>query len=332
MENKKHPEYQYLDLMKDILENGAEQVDAGTGVKTYSLFGKQFRFDLSEGLPLLTTKKVFWKGVLQELHWFISGQSNIKYLVDKGVHIWDDYPYRIYREKIEQGIEPEMTKEEFIKRIVDDDEFAQKHGNLPHVYGDMWRHWPAKDGRKIDQLKWMIENIRKDKSTHSALLSVWNPEYLYDMALKEESSRFPLCHIMFQINANNGKLSLQLYQRTSDIFLGVPFNIASYALLAMIIAKITGLEPGEFIHTFGDIHTYEDHFAAVREQLEREPRAFPKIKLDDSIKEIDDFTPEKVELIGYDPLGPIKAPLTPVGGLVTDTWKKFVQEDKTKNK
>ena len=281
---------------------------------------------------MLTTKKVFWKGVLQELYWFLSGESNIKYLVDNGVHIWDDYPYRIYREKIDQGVEPEMTKEEFIEKIAQDDKFAQKHGNLPHVYGDMWRHWSAKDGRKIDQLSWMIENIRKDKSTHSALLSVWNPEYLYDMALKEEACRFPLCHIMFQINANNGKLSLQLYQRTSDIFLGVPFNIASYALLAMLIAKITGLEPGEFIHTFGDIHIYEDHFEAVKEQLKRKPRPFPTIKLDDSIKEIEDFTPEKVELIGYDPHGPIKASLTPVGGLVTDAWKKFVQKDKAKNK
>ncbi|KKP80323.1 MAG: thymidylate synthase [Candidatus Moranbacteria bacterium RIFOXYA12_FULL_35_19] len=329
-QNKKHPEYQYLDLMRDLIDHGAEQVDAGTGVKTYSLFGRQLRFDLNEGFPLLTTKKVFWKGVLYELYWFASGQSNIKYLVNNNIHIWDDYPFRIYMEKMEKGEEPEMTKDEFIEKIAKDDEFAKKHGNLPHVYGDMWRNWPAKNGRKIDQLQWMIDNVRKDKSTHSALLNVWNPEYLYDMALKEEACRFPICHNMFQINVNNGKLSLQLYQRTADIFLGVPFNIASYALLAMIIAQITGYELGEFIHTFGDVHIYEDHFAAAREQLERDPRNFPKVKIDSSIKEIDDFTPDKVELINYDSHESIKAPLSPTGGIVTDSWKKFVQDAKNK--
>jgi thymidylate synthase len=330
MENKKHPEYQYLDLMRDLIENGAEQVDAGTGVKTYSLFGRQLRFDLNEGFPLLTTKKVFWRGVLEELYWFASGQSNIKYLVDHNIHIWDDYPYRIYREKMVAGIEPEMTKDEFIQKIADDAEFAKKHGDLPHVYGDMWRHWPAKDGRKIDQLQWMIDNVRKDKSTHSALVSVWNPEYLYEMALPKEACRFPICHNMFQINVNNGKLSLQLYQRTADIFLGVPFNIASYALLAMIIAQITGYELGEFIHTFGDVHIYEDHIAAAREQLERSPMNFSQIKIDPSIKEIDDFTPDKIELIGYESHGAIKAPLSPTGGIVDDSWKKFVQDSKNK--
>ena len=330
MPNQTHPEYQYLNLMRDLMANGAEQVDAGTGVKTYSLFGRQFRFNLNEGFPLLTTKKVYWKGVLYELFWFISGQQNIKYLVDNNIHIWDDYPYRIYREKIEQGAEPEMTKGEFINKIASDNEFAKKHGNLSHVYGDMWRHWPAKNGRKIDQLLWLINNIRQDKSTHSALLSVWNPEFLYNMALKDEACRFPLCHIMFQVNVNNGKLSLQLYQRTADIFLGVPFNIASYSLLAIILAQITGYQLGEFIHTFGDVHIYEDHFAAAKDQLEREPRALPTIKLSPDIKEIDDFTPEKVELIGYEPHPPIKAALSPVGGLVTDGWKKFVQNKKNK--
>jgi thymidylate synthase len=330
METKKHPEQQYLDLMKELIENGAEQVDAGTGVKTYSLFGRQLRFDLNEGFPLLTTKKVFWKGVLQELYWFASGQSNIKYLVDNGVHIWDDYPYRIYREKMAKGLEPEITKEEFVAKIAQDNEYAQKHGNLPHVYGDMWRHWPAKDGRKVDQLQWLIDNVRKDKSTHSALVNVWNPEYLYEMALPNEACRFPVCHNMWQVNVNNGKLSLQLYQRTADIFLGVPFNIASYALLAMILAKITGNELGEFIHTFGDVHIYEDHFAAAREQLERTPKPFSKIKIDPSIKEIDDFTPEKIELVGYEAHPAIKAPLSPTGGVVDDAWKKFVQDAKNK--
>lgn len=330
MKNQKHPEYQYLDLMREIVENGAEQTDAGTGVKTYSLFGRQLRFDLNKGFPLLTTKKVYWKGVLQELYWFASGQSNIKYLVDNNVHIWDDYPYRIYREKMEKGEEAEMTKEEFIQKIAEDGEFAKKYGNLPHVYGDMWRNWPAKDGRKIDQLQWIIDNVRKDKSTHSALLTAWNPEYLYEMAKPEEACRFPICHNMFQINVNNGKLSLQLYQRSADIFLGVPFNIASYALLAMILAQITGTEPGEFILTFGDVHIYEDHFDAVKEQLEREPRDFPKVKIDSSVKEIDDFTPDKIELIGYNPYDTIKASLSPTGGIVDKTWKKFVQDSKNK--
>jgi thymidylate synthase len=325
---KQHPEYQYLNLLQELLDKGHEQVDAGTGIKTYSLFGRQFRFDLSEGFPLLTTKRVYWNGILQELYWFMSGQKNIKYLVDRNVHIWDDYPYRIYREKIDKGLEPEMTKEEFIEKIKNDAEFANTHGNLPHVYGDMWRHWPTKTERTIDQLQWIVNNIRKDRSTHSALLSVWNPEYLYEMADPGQACRFPLCHIMFQINANGGRLSLQLYQRTSDIFLGVPFNIASYALLTLILAQITGLKPGEFIHTFGDIHYYENHVDAIKEQLQREPRPLPAVKIDPSIKEIDDFRPELVELIGYNPHGIIKAELTPVGGLVTKEWKDFVQKNK----
>ena len=329
--DKRHQEYQYLDLLKELIDKGIEQVDAGTGVKTYSLFGRQFRFDLSKGFPLLTTKKVYWKGLLYELYWFISGQKNIKYLVDNNVHIWDDYPYRIFREKIDKGQEKEMTKEEFIEKIKTDAAFAEKHGNLPRVYGDLWRHWPTKTGRTIDQLKWLVETVRKDKSAHNALISVWNPEYLYEMALPSDACRFPICHNMWQVNTNGGRLSLQLYQRTCDVFLGVPFNIASYALLTMILAQITGNEPGEFIHTFGDIHYYENHLDALKEQLKREPRPFPTIKLDPNVKEIDDFKPESVEIIGYDPHPPIRAELTPVGGIVTKTWKDFVQKNKHKN-
>ncbi len=325
---KQHPEYQYLNLLQELIDCGYEQVDAGTGVKTYSLFGRQFRFDLSEGFPLLTTKKVYWKGVLYELYWFISGQKNIKYLVDNNVHIWDDYPYRIYREKIDKGLEPEMSKEEFINKIGNDKEFAEKHGNLPHVYGDLWRHWPTRTGRTIDQLKWVIDTIRKDKSAHNAIVTAWNPEYLYEMALPGEACRFPICHNMFQINANHGRLSLLLYQRSCDVFLGVPFNIASYALLTLILAQITGNKPGEFIHILGDVHYYENHLAAIKEQLLREPFPFPTIKIDPSLKEIDDFKPEMVELIGYKSHPPIKAPLTPVGGIVTEGWKKFVQNNK----
>lgn len=327
---KKHPEYQYLDLLKNILENGVEQEDKGTGVKTYSIFGPQIRFDLSEGFPILTTKKVYWKGVLHELLWFLAGDNNIKYLVDNNVHIWDDYPYRVYREKIEKKEVPEMTKEEFIEKIATDDEFAKEHGNLHHVYGEMWRKWPASDGRKIDQLKWMIEELIKDPDAHNALVSVWDPEFLYTMAKPEEACRFPLCHNMFQCNVKNGKLSLHLYQRSCDVFLGVPFNIASYSLLTMLLAQATGNEPGEFIHTYGDIHIYENHMDAVKEQLTRKPKPFPKVKIDPSIKNIDDFRPEHIELIGYDPHETIKAELSVVGGIVTKSWKDYVQGKKDK--
>ncbi len=322
----KHPEYQYLNLLQDILDNGVKQTDKGTGVITYSIFGQQIRFDLSESFPLLTTKKVFWKGVLQELFWFLSGQSNIKYLVDNGVHIWDDYPYKIYREKMEKGQEPEMTKDKFIAKIAADAEFAKQHGELKHIYGEMWRRWPGKNGRTVDQVQWLVNELRDDPDAHNTLVSVWNPEYLYKMALPEEACRFPICHNMWQCNVKNGKLSLQLYQRTADMFLGVPFNIASYALLAVILAQVTGNKPGEFIHTFGDAHIYENHFDAVKEQLKREPKAFPKLILDPSVKEIDDFKPEHARIEGYDAHPPIKAELSPTGGLATDSWKKFVQK------
>lgn len=323
-----HPEQQYLDLMRELLESGVEQVDAGTGVKTYSLFGRQMRFDLSQGFPLLTTKKVFWRGILEELYWFLSGQNNIKYLVDKKIHIWDDYPYRIYREKMEAGTEKEMTKEEFIAKIETDADFAAKHGNLPHVYGDMWRHWPTRTGKTIDQVRWIIETLKKDPSAHNALVNSWNPEYLYEMAEPGDACRFPICHNLYQVSIRGDKLSLQLYQRTADIFLGVPFNIASYALLTHIFAQILGYKPGEFIHTFGDVHYYENHVEAIKEQLQREPLPFPTIKLNPEIKNIDDFKPEDVELVGYESHPPIKAALSPTGGLVTASWKKFVQNNK----
>ena len=323
MSNQVHPEYQYLNLMQNLLDQGVEQTDAGLGVKTYSLFGRQMRFDLSQSFPLLTTKKVYWRGVVYELYWFMSGQSNIKYLIDNKVHIWDDYPYRIYHEKMEKGLEQKMAQEEFIAKIEQDGDFAKKHGDLPKVYGEMWRRWPTKSSRVIDQLQWIIDTVRRDKSAHNAVVNSWNPEYLYEMALEEEACRFPICHNTFQINTNGGKLSLQLYQRTADIFLGVPFNIASYALLTLVLAQITGNQPGEFIHTFGDVHFYENHVEAIKEQLKREPKAFPLIKLDPRIKEIDDFKPESVELINYDPHPAIKAKLSPVGGIVTKDWKNL---------
>jgi len=325
MPNKNHPEYQYLNLMQDILDNGVEQEDLGTSAITYSVFGRQIRFDLSRGFPLLTTKKVFWKGVLYELYWFLSGQSNIKFLLDNNVHLWDDYPYKAYRELMEKGEAPQLTMEEFIKKITQDDDYAKKYGELKHIYGEMWRRWPAKDGRSIDQVQWVVNEIRKDPDAHNTLVNSWNPEYLYQMAKPEEASRFPICHNMYQCNVKNGKLSLHLYQRTADIFLGVPFNIASYALLAHILAQVTGNLPGEFIHTFGDVHIYSDHIEQVKEQLTREPKPFPIISLDPSVKEIDDFKPEHAKLENYEAHPPIKAELTPTGGLATGNWRKFVE-------
>ncbi|MBI3231809.1 MAG: thymidylate synthase [Candidatus Doudnabacteria bacterium] len=310
-----HPEHQYLDLLREILEKGFRKVDRGTGDASFSLFGRQMRFDLSEEFPMLTTKKVYWKGVLYELYWFFSGQSNIKFLVDNNVHIWDDYPLRIYNEAVKAGKESRMSKEEFIAKIANDGNFAKKWGELPKIYGELWRRWPTRSGRTIDQLKWVIDELRQDPNAHNAIVNSWNPEYLYAMAAREDASRFPICHNMYQVNVINEKVCLQLYQRSADIFLGVPFNIASYALLTHIIAKILGREAGEFIHTFGDVHIYENHLAAVKEQLKREPKPFPKIILDEGLKTIDDFKPESVKLENYDPHPALKAELSVSGGL-----------------
>jgi thymidylate synthase len=310
----RHPEEQYLDLLRQTLEKGEEQVDKGTGVKTFSIFGAQLRFDLAESFPLLTTKKVYWSGVLHELYWFLSGQSNIKYLVDNNVHIWDDYPYKIYKEKVEHGEEPDMTKNEFIAKIKDDSGFAKTHGELPHIYGESWRRWRATDGRTVDQLGWAIDELRKDPDAHNTLVTSWNPEYMYAMARPGEGARFPICHNMYQLNIKKGRVCLQLYQRSADIFLGVPFNIASYALLTAIIAKILGREPGEFIHTFGDFHMYENHREQIKEQLARAPKEFPTVKFTHDFKSIEEFKPEYVELVGYDPHPAIKAELTIAGG------------------
>ncbi len=311
---KTHPEYQYLDLLKDILKNGVRKVDRGTGDASYSVFGRQIRFDLSEGFPLLTTKKVYWKGVLHELYWFMSGQTNIKYLVDNNVHIWDDYPYKIYKIKNQKTKSKTLTKEEFIEKIRTDEKFAKKWGELPKIYGELWRRWPTRYGKTIDQLKWAVNEIIKDPNAHNALVTSWNPEYLYTMARKQDTSYFPICHNLYQLNVCNGKIYLQLYQRSADIFLGVPFNIASYSLLLLIIAEITGYKPGEFVHTFGDVHIYESHLEAVKKQLKRKPLPFPKIRFLRKIKSIDDFRPEDVELLDYQSYPPIKAPLSVSGG------------------
>ncbi|MBI2086828.1 MAG: thymidylate synthase [Candidatus Zambryskibacteria bacterium] len=312
--NNKHPEYQYLDLLRKVFEDGEEQVDSGTGVKTYSAFGAQMRFDLSKGFPLLTTKKVYWNGVLQELYWFLSGQSNIKYLVDNNVHIWDDYPYKIYKEKSDKGELPALTKEEFVDKIKNDANFAEAHANLPHGYGEFWRRWPSTDGKTIDQLGWVIEELKKDPDAHNTLVSSWNPQYLYAMAEPGQAAKFPICHNLYQVNIKKGKVCLQLYQRSADMFLGVPFNIASYALLTIIIAEILEREPGEYIHTLGDFHMYENHREQIKEQLSREPKPFPKISIKAENVTLDSFLPTQVKLENYDPHPPIKAELSVVGG------------------
>ncbi len=306
----KHPEYQYLDLLSDILENGVKKKDHNTGNELTSVFGRQIRFDLSEGFPLLTTKKMYWNGVVHELYWFLSGQSNIKYLVDNNVHIWDDYPYKIYQKAVG---EEAMTQDEFILKIKEDAEFAKKWGELPHIYGEQWRRWPATD-RTIDQLAWVIDTLKNFPERKHAVLSVWNPEYLYGMALPGQALSFPLCHIMFHFNVAGGKLSCLLYQRSADMFLGVPFNIASYAALTQVIAHLTGHEPGEFIHTFGDVHIYDNHIEQVKEQLQREPRPFPTLSIDSAATNLDTLRPEHLKLDGYDSHASIKAELTVAGG------------------
>ncbi len=315
--SKKHQEYQYLDLMQEILDTGIRKVDRGTDIVLYSLFGRQTRYDLSKGFPLLTTKRVYWKGVLQELYWFMSGQTNIKYLVDAGVHIWDDYPYKMYKAKNEKrNAKNSLSKEEFVEKIKMDKKFAKEWGNLPRIYGEMWRHWPtSRKTRTIDQLKWVVDELRDDPDAKNAIVTSWNPEYLYTMATLKDASRFPICHNMYQVSNRNGYLSLQLYQRSADLFLGVPFNIASYSLLTIILANILGLRPGEFIHTFGDVHIYENHIDQVKEQLRRVPRPFPAVKIARKLKDIDDFKPEDVILEGYDPYPMLRAELTIAGGL-----------------
>ncbi len=319
MATPKHPEYQYLDLASEILKDGIDIVDRGTDIKLHSVFGRQFRFDLNQGFPLLTTKKVYWKGVIHELYWFMSGQTNIKYLVDNNVHIWDAYPYKIYMGKVKKGLikdNKKLTQDEFVSRIAEDKKFAKSYGDLPRIYGEMWRHWPTrKKGRTVDQLKWVLTEMKEDPNAKNLIVNSWNPEYLYTMATLEDASRFPICHNMYQISNRNGRLDLQLYHRSADLFLGVPFNIASYALLNHILAQISGLEPGDFIHTFGDVHIYDNHVEQMKEQIKRKPRAFPTIKIDKSVKKLEDFTPDKVELIDYDPYPSIQAELTVAGGL-----------------
>ena len=278
--------------------------DDRTGTGTKGIFGFQMRFDLSEGFPLLTTKRVFLKGVIHELLWFLKGDTNIKYLVDNGVHIWDSDAFRYYNELcVKHGVLP-VDMETFLGALgVDSPIDGYKFGDLNHVYGYQWRSWPKANGESIDQIKEVIETIKKNPSSRRMIVSAWNVADVGSMAL-------PPCHTMFQFFVAEGKLSCQLYQRSGDVFLGVPFNIASYALLTMMIAKECGLQVGEFIHTLGDAHLYLNHLEQAAEQLSRDTRPLPRMTLKGDNKSIFDYTYDDFVLEDYDPHPAIKAPLS----------------------
>ncbi|MES9823263.1 MAG: thymidylate synthase [Candidatus Thiodiazotropha endolucinida] len=260
---------QYHDLMRHVRDHGVDKEDR-TGTGTRSVFGYQMRFDLDDGFPLLTTKRLHLRSIIHELLWFLQGDTNIRYLQENGVTIWD--------------------------------EWADQNGDLGPVYGYQWRSWPAADGGHIDQISQLIGQIRKNPDSRRLVVSAWNPAQVDHMAL-------PPCHCLFQFYVAEGRLSCQLYQRSADIFLGVPFNIASYALLTMMVAQVTGLQPGEFVHTFGDAHLYSNHLEQVDLQLSREPRKLPKMKINPAVKSIFDFSFEDFELVDYDPHPHIKAPV-----------------------
>jgi len=295
---------QYLTLLQKILNDGVRKDDR-TGTGTLSIFGYQMRFNLQDGFPLLTTKKVYMRGITHELLWFLTGDTNIKYLVDRNVKIWNEWPYEGYKKSNEfQG----EALEEFIEKIRTDDAFAQKWGDLGPVYGKQWIRWVGKDGEEINQIKNVIEEIKKNPNSRRLIVSGWNVADIQDL-IKGKSSAPPLCHTVFQFYVLDGRLSCQLYQRSADVFLGVPFNIASYSLLTHIIAQECGLEVGDFVHTFGDAHLYLNHMEQALTQLEREPRSLPQLKLNPDVKSVFDFTFEDIEILNYDPHPAIKAPI-----------------------
>lgn len=281
---------QYLDLCKLILSQGTKKDDR-TGTGTISYFGAQMRFDLKEGFPLLTTKRVHLKSIIHELLWFISGDTNIKYLVDRDVRIWNDWPYAKYQKSAEYQGE---TIEEFAQKIKESNDFAAKWGNLGPVYGKQWRNFSG-----IDQLTELIEQIKTNPTSRRLIISAWNPAEIQDMAL-------PPCHCFMQFYVNNGELSCQLYQRSADVFLGVPFNIASYALFTMMIAQVCDLKCGVFVHTIGDAHIYLNHLEQIDRQLKREPRSLPRMKINPEVKSIYDFKYEDFTLEDYNPYKGIK--------------------------
>lgn len=261
---------QYLDLLDHIITNGSKKSDR-TGTGTTSVFGYQMRFDLSKGFPVLTTKKLHLRSIIHELLWFLKGETNIAYLKENGVKIWDDW--------------------------------ADENGELGPVYGYQWRSWPAGNGKSIDQIENLIAGLKNNPDSRRHIVTAWNPAEIENMAL-------PPCHCLFQFYVADGKLSCQLYQRSADTFLGVPFNIASYALLTMMVAQVCDLELGEFVHTFGDAHLYLDHIDQTHEQLKRTPRALPKMHIDPNVKDIFSFRYEDFELVDYDPMPHIKAAIS----------------------
>jgi thymidylate synthase len=262
-------EQQYLDLLADVLAHGAEKSDR-TGTGTHSVFGRQMRFDLGESFPLLTTKKLHLKSIIYELLWFLRGDTNVRWLQERGVTIWD--------------------------------EWADPDGELGPVYGHQWRSWKTHDGRVIDQIEQVLQSIRRNPDSRRHIVTAWNPADVDRMAL-------PPCHALFQFYVGDGRLSCQLYQRSADLFLGVPFNIASYALLTLMVAQVTGLKAGEFVHTLGDAHLYRNHFEQASEQLARTPRAFPRMRLNPGVTDLFGFRYEDFTLEGYEPLPAIRAPI-----------------------
>ena len=294
---------QYLDLCQRVLREGTEKHDR-TGTGTLSVFGHQMRFNLEEGFPLLTTKKLHLKSIIYELLWFLRGDTNIKYLVDNGVHIWDSDAFRYYNELcVKHGVLPVDLDTFLAAAGVESPIEGYRFGDLNHVYGYQWRSWPKASGETIDQIQRVIDTLKSNPTSRRMIVSAWNVADVEDMAL-------PPCHAMFQFFVAEGRLSCQLYQRSADCFLGVPFNIASYALLTMMIAKECGLQLGDFVHTLGDAHLYLNHLEQAQEQLQRKPRKLPTMNLNPDVKSIFDYRYEDFTLEGYDPYPAIKAPLS----------------------
>jgi len=290
-----HPEQQYLDLLRHLLAHGDERVDR-TGVGTRSVFGWLMRFDLGQGFPLITTKRVYWKTCFREMLWFLTGGTNIRPLVQQGVKIWTDWPLKAYREATGQDI----TQADFERRIAEDEDFALQWGELGPVYGKQWRRWIGPDGEEHDQISALIRGIRANPTSRRLLFHAWNVAEVDRMAL-------PPCHMVYQFHVARGRLSCLLYQRSADVLLGLPFNLAGAAVLTHMLAQQTDLEPGELVWTGGDVHLYLNHVDQADLQLTREPRPFPTLKLHRRPDSIDGYRIEDFEMAGYDPHGPIKA-------------------------